>query len=374
MVRLFALLLLGLSLLPGVPASAQVQDEAATRAAFKRLMEEAEAKRPRYTAAEIAVLPQVVGNFAKAEETCAKGEDDNLCAWVGLSYLTGTGVAKDVEKGRKLVFVACGLSNRLACMIYEADNQDYPPAMRELQHPIFLATCDAKRGGGTGCYNAAQQLQIGFDVRQDYPLASFLFTEGCVQGHAKSCGLAAEMAYQGLGRPAQVTDAFELGKEGCDLGDGTSCAMAIMAGQSGKMRALEEGELAKLAQAGCVNGQAMLCDKAAFTAKKKLPDAAAELQSVRFAKIGCEAKRPVSCALYGEALYYGTGVPKDEAAALVAWEQGCAAKHAGSCYNVGAFAYRVQDAARARTFFEKALTLEPGHAAATAALAKLPAR
>jgi len=373
MVRLVALLL-GLWLLLSVPASAQVKDDAAAQAALKRLMEEAEAKRPRYTAEELAVLPQVVGNFAKAEKTCASGEDDNLCAWVGLSYLTGTGVPQDVEKGRKLIFVACGLSNRLACMIYEADNRDYAPAMRELQHPIFLATCDAKRGGGSGCYNAAQQLQVGFDVKQNYPLASVLFIEGCAQGHAKSCGLAAQMAIQGLGQPVQMSDAFELGREGCDLGDGTACAMAIMASQSGKIPALTDAESAKLVQAGCTNGMAQLCRNAAAYALQKLPDAAAEAQAHNYTKLGCEGKQAASCHTYGTLLYKGKGVAKDEAAALSAFERGCEGKYASSCYSVGAFAYQANDKARARIFFEKALAIEPGQKAATDALAKLNAQ
>ncbi len=366
--------LLGAAMLMfGWPASAQPQTEADARAVaeIKRRMAQIEASKHVFSPDELKALPLVATDFAKAEKICASGKDDNLCAWVGLSYLTGTGVPKDVEKGRKVIFVPCGLSNPLACAVYEADNRGYEPALRELLHPVFLASCETKRGGGVGCFNAAQQLNIGFDVKQDKPKAVALYLEGCVQGHAKSCVSASQAAYQGIGRQVDMAAAFQYGAIGCELGDGTACLMAIMATQSGKIAPLEKAQEAKLVQSACANGATQVCDNALAYAQAKLPDAAAEAQAPRYAQIGCEAKRGASCRVYGQMLYAGKVIAKDEAAALAAFEQGCAVKDASSCYSLGAIAFNAGDKPRTRTYMDKALAINPEHAEAKAVLARL---
>lgn len=370
MSRILALVA-GAVLLLGVPAAAQTDADARAAAEMRRLIDEAEARRPTYRPDEIDALPLVVTNLAKAEKTCADGNDDNLCAWVGLAYLTGTGVPKDIERGRKLVFVACGLSNRLACLIYEADNGGYEPDLRELQHPLFLASCDAKASGGVGCFNAGQQLMIGFDVKQDMAMATSLFIEGCVQGHGKSCRTAAQIAIEGKAAEMDMADGFTFAKEGCDIGDGTSCALAIMASQSGKIPALTEADTARLAQQACTTGEPQLCDAAARYALKNLPDAAAAAQAPTYAKAGCDAKRAVACAIYGEFLYKGMGIAKDQAAAETYWEKACTGRYALGCVNVALTASGRDDFARARSFYEKALAIDPKQANALEGMAAL---
>ncbi|MCZ8370255.1 MAG: hypothetical protein O9293_09880 [Porphyrobacter sp.] len=341
-------------------------------AAVALLSSPAQSQDVKYDATALRALEQLV-DLPKAEQTCAKGEDDNLCAWIGLSYLTGTGVPKDIEKGRKLIFVACGLSNPLACAIYEADTGGYEPDLREILHPVFLMTCKAQRGGGVGCFNAAQQLSIGFDVKKDKPKAAGLYLEGCIQGHAKSCVSASQAAYQGVGRQVDMAAAFQYGSIGCDLGDGTACLMAIMATQTGKIAPLEPAQEAKLVQSACASGATQVCDNALAYAQARLPDAAAEAQAPLYARIGCEANRPLSCRGYGQILYDGKGIAKDEATALAAFDQGCTGKDAPSCYSFGAIALNAGDNARARIYLEKALALRPDFAAAKTALARLPA-
>ncbi len=370
MSRILALVA-GAAMFLGVPAAAQTDADADAVAEMKRLMAEAEARRPVYSSEELDALPLVVTDIAKAEKVCAEGNDDNMCAWVGLAHLTGTGVPKDIEKGRKLIFVACGLSNRLACMIYEADNRGYEPDLRELQHPLFLASCDAKTSGGVGCFNAAQQMLVGFDVKQDIEAATGLFVEGCAQGHAKSCGTAAQIAIEGKAADLDMSDGFILAKEGCDIGHGTSCALAIMASQSGKIPALSEAETAMFVQRGCTTGEPQLCDMAARYALKNLPDAAAAAQAPAYAKTGCDAKRAMSCAIYGELLFNGTGIAKDEAAAETYWERACTGKVAPGCVNVAISAKRRDDISRARSFYEKALAIDPKQPNALEGLAGL---
>lgn len=339
-------------------------------AAAALLASPAQAQEPKFDAAALKALDQIV-DFPKAEAICAKGNDDNMCGWVGLSYLTGTGIAQDIEKGRKLVFEACGLGSSLACAVYEADNGGYAPDLRKLVHLIYLKSCEKQRGAGVGCFNAAQQLNIGFDVKQDKPKAAGLYLEGCAQGHGKSCLVVSQMAYTGADRPVDMAAAFEFGSIGCDLGDGTSCLMAIAAAQSGKIAPLERAQEAKLAQNACANAATQMCDNAVAFAQAKLPDAAAEAQAPRYARLGCEGKRGPSCRVYGQMLYSGIGFAKDEAAALAAFEQGCTVKDASSCYSLGAIAFNAGDKPRARAYLDKALAINPAHAEAKAALVRL---
>lgn len=332
--------------------------------------QQARAEDQKYNPAVLASLKQLL-DLPKAEKICASGKSDDLCGWIGLSYLTGTGVAQDVDKGRKLIFVACGVGSAVACAVYEADNAGDKTALREMQHPIFLVTCEAERGAGTACFNAAQQLWVGYDVKQNKRLATDLYLTGCEQGHGKSCGSYAQIALQGDGIAVDMNAASITARRGCELDNGTSCAIAIMAGQSGKIDPLTPQETGLFAQGACGNGVPQLCDTAASHALQSLPDAAAAAQGTRFAKIGCDAKRPISCGLYARTLLLGLGVAKDEAAAMAPLEFACTGKHSPSCYSLGVLAMRADQTESARKYLNQALAINPAMAAATAALARL---
>jgi len=230
-----------------------------------------------------------------AEKSCRSDAAAEVCAWLGISYLTGTGVKQDHIKANELLVLACGLSSKAGCEAYEAMEAEDLPAQRALAQNLNLAACQKKRGGGTGCFNAAQLLRIGYDLPQDLPKASALYAEGCDQGHGNSCRYLAEMAYKGMGTPVNMSLSFKSAAKGCALDVKDSCAFAIMAAQSGKVPEADDTKLALLSQIGCRNQFWALCYNAGAYALKGLPAADRKGEAASFFQLGCDGKAADSC-------------------------------------------------------------------------------
>jgi hypothetical protein len=106
---------------------------------------------------------------------------------------------------------------------------------RELGQIDVLEGCAA--GFSDGCFAEGRfvfLLALRMDGMRDLPraadraaalgrVARAVMNEGCAHEHAASCGHLGELAYQGIGAPADVQEALRLYRLACDDGYAPSC-------------------------------------------------------------------------------------------------------------------------------------------------------
>ncbi len=249
-----------------------------------------------------------------AERACRDGPNEAVCAWLGIAYLTGTGVAADTGKAESLLVLACGLGSAPGCEAYEAMTGADLPAQRALAQNLNLAACQRERGAGVGCFNAAQLYRIGFDVPQDLAKALQLYARGCDQGHGNSCNTLAQMEFNGVGGPPNKAAAFASANKGCELRTRDSCAFALMVSQSEGLAPIEPPVVATLFQSSCELGIIPACYNAGAYALRSLPVAAAKDQAGSFFARGCDGRNADSCFAAG--VVARDGGERDHAAEL----------------------------------------------------------
>jgi TPR repeat protein len=182
----------------------------------------------------------------------------------------------------------------------------------------------------------------------------------CDEGRSRACNQVGWAAYGGVQREASVADSFRAYAEGCRLGSALGCRWAghlaftydeLMVGR-GARALLERGcnggnpsacaELGLYADKYESGAQApMLFEQACkdgardgcFLAGKKKMDTGkpARKEGAALLKKACDAEHEEACDQVGPMLERGGDLPRDEGAAITAYQRGCKGKQEASC-------------------------------------------
>ena len=118
----------------------------------------------------------------------ADGDSPAACAGLGIAYVEGRGVAKDLDKGNAL----------------------------------FEKTC--AKGGSAACYGLAESYTKGRGVKKDAVRAAEFYAKACDGDAGGACTDLARMYEHGDGIPADRTKARAYYKRGCQGGDAAACS------------------------------------------------------------------------------------------------------------------------------------------------------
>ncbi|MDW8248018.1 MAG: hypothetical protein RMJ98_01785 [Myxococcales bacterium] len=182
----------------------------------------------------------------------------------------------------------------------------------------------------------------------------------CDEGRARACNQVGWAAYGGIQREASVADSFRAYAEGCRLGSALGCRWAGHLAFT--YEELQEVRSARsLLERGCFGGNPSACaelglyaDKyesgvqafalfeqackegareGCFLAGKKKLEAgkSARKEGAVLLKKACDAEHEEACDWVGPMLERGDDLPRDEKAAVVAYQRGCKGKLEGSC-------------------------------------------
>lgn len=145
------------------------------------------------------------------------------CTELGLLYLRGQGVAKDVAR-------ALGL---------------------------FESGCDG--GNGLACHNLAVMLNTGRGVKRDSARAARVYERACELGRMDSCSLLGNMAVNGNGIAKNIDRANALFRKACDGGSLQGCTNLGVSYATGRGVPEDAQRAAQLYQRACSSGSAESC-------------------------------------------------------------------------------------------------------------------
>lgn len=204
-----------------------------------------------------------------------------------------------------------------------------PPA--ESEAPPSCARCEAgscRPADAKACDDEALKHRHGRDGRA-FDLAEYgrLTELACNAGRGSACSSVAMLYQDGLGgRPHDDAKAAQLHQKGCELGAGIGCFNLAMMIESGGHGVADP--------------------------KRAAPWYAKAHEQFREA---CDRGEHQWCANLGYMLESGMGVPKDEAKAIAAYEEGCPG-HPDNCTNLALMILDgrggAADPAKARTLLE----------------------
>lgn len=195
-----------------------------------------------------------------------------------------------------------------------------PPPRAEVKGPCTAwdtcrAGCDAK--DGAACARAAARAFVGLGAARDVPLGWQLEWRGCEAGHGPSCarlGLSAAKGVAGLDG-GLATDALAkagpLLRDGCEQGDAEACELAAALAQEGYLTA-DAGTFAERTQRllgqGCDRGDAQACNRLGVL----LFAADGGADAVTALERGCALGLAGACATLGLHYLDGKGVTADK--------------------------------------------------------------
>ena len=152
---------------------------------------------------------------------CQAGDAEG-CGALALATLTGSGVAKDLAEGSKLLERACEGGHGASCAALGALRVEGDPAGAV---QLYQRACDAK--DGEGCTRLGLLTQQGRGVEPDPAEATRLFEMACRAGDTSGCLQLAARYDQGLGVDPDSRTAKQAAQHACELGDLPACVVEI---------------------------------------------------------------------------------------------------------------------------------------------------
>lgn len=182
----------------------------------------------------------------------------------------------------------------------------------------------------------------------------------CDEGRSRACNQLGWAAYSGVQREASIADSYRSYAEGCRLGSALGCRWAGHLAFT--YPEIQETKSARgLLERGCKGDNPSACaelgqyadkfesgakaplffeqscaagsrDGCFFGGKRMLEQGKAQRkEGAALLKKACDAEQEEACDLAGPLLERGDGLPRDEGAAIVAYQRGCKGKQLGSC-------------------------------------------
>lgn len=173
-----------------------------------------------------ANILKAVKRDAEAVEIYKRGCASNhiySCESLGNSYLSGIGVAKSEEMGRKYIKKTCDLGYGKGCFdyIYKEDANGYSINPAAVTMPYLQKGCDLRHA--RSCTIMGTYYVSGAEIKQDFPIAASYFEKGCSLKDADSCDLMGKFYIKGLAVAPSLPKALEYFKQACALGNSNSC-------------------------------------------------------------------------------------------------------------------------------------------------------
>lgn len=191
---------------------------------------------------------------------CAKGDGES-CLAIGIAYLDGTGVAKDLRKGAEYVRKACDANNAVGCgyaaeLIFNDEGnvgdvaEGYRLRVKACRglHSLSCNNLGSAWANGSqgaskvdfvkaktyyqmachlknpvGCFNIGNAYRLGEGVDADIQMAMTNFDLSCDLGGPQGCTELAILYYEGTDTPQDTAKAAALFDKGCKLGSDVSC-------------------------------------------------------------------------------------------------------------------------------------------------------
>jgi TPR repeat protein len=234
--------------------------------------------------------------------------DAPSCNEAGTLLWQGTGVARDLEEGVRLLRVGCERQHALSCLtlasaLARMDQDDQPPLKRAFD--LTRSACEG--GDAEACRVHLRSAQAQTPPALNVPQQVKLTTRVCNAGANWACGELAVRYWGGTGVPRDLEQARRLATSACAGRDGTGC-MALT------RLAMDE---------------------------KRYDEA------YKAASVGCQEANAGACQFLGVLLLEGKGVAAQPAAGARHIEQACHLGAAGSCEALFSWAPLKNDAARA---------------------------
>ena len=264
------------------------------------------------------------------EVTCGGG-DGEACNNLGVRYLLGKDVEKDVERAVDLFVRGCDADSATACyhkglMAYHGKGMPSPDLL--VAKEAFEKACLLDEPAS--CNNAGVLAQSGAaGLPPDHEAAESYFIKACNLDEASGCLNAARVAAVAAqdesneGKEDAARNMVAYLKKGCDLGGATACFSLGSAYLHG--RGMEKADPLRAAAAfgrGCGAGHADSCfllGVSHFSGSGVPRDVA---KGAKYYRIACERNSAQGCISFAQCLAAGEGVPANPAAAQHIYQRG----------------------------------------------------
>jgi TPR repeat protein len=145
------------------------------------------------------------------------------CAFLGLAYEEGSGVAQDPVRAASYYNEACEGGEPAGCnnlaLLYQRGEGVPEDLARAVT--LFEQACDANHGDG--CFNLGNRYRLGDGAPADDARAAELYEKACSRGSPEGCNNLAFLMTEGRGVEIDVARARELYGMACDEGLTSAC-------------------------------------------------------------------------------------------------------------------------------------------------------
>ncbi len=173
------------------------------------------------------------------------------CAFLGLAYEEGTGLARDPVRAASYYNEACEGGEPAGCnnlaLLYQRGEGVPEDLARAVS--LFEQACDGNHGDG--CFNLGNRYRLGDGVAADDGRAAELYEKACSRGSPEGCNNLAFLMAEGRGIEEDVDRARELYGMACDEGLESACEARDALGPAGSEEdGPEPSEESSLAEEG----------------------------------------------------------------------------------------------------------------------------
>jgi len=170
----------------------------------------------------IDLLPGSASRQTALRSRCEAGKAAD-CNDLGVIFLNGQGVAKDLAAAAALFRRACDGGIAVGCsnlgVLYEDGSAVTKDVVRAAA--LYKQACDA--GDAHGCFNLGTMHEDGSGLTKDLARAASLYKQACDAGEAHGCSNLGVLYETGSGVAKDVIRAAALLKQACDGGLAMAC-------------------------------------------------------------------------------------------------------------------------------------------------------
>ena len=267
-----------------------------------------------------------VGDAEDCAAKCSK-HDDEACGVLGIMLAAGRGVAKDVDRGARLVQAACTAKVARACVDAAAlaENGLGVPKDEAKAKAVYEKACTKDRFA-YGCIKLAGIYETGHGVAVDLGKAAELYEHACDTGDARGCTQLGRMREQ-AGDKAGAKEHY---KAGCDHGDPSGCA-----GQAALFDKRDHPDALALYQRACDHHHWVACSRLAYVRASGLDGGVMDLATaVPLYERSCDHYELDACNNLGAIYAAGNGIAQDATKAKAYYQRACDGGNASGCKNL----------------------------------------
>jgi uncharacterized protein len=203
--------------------------------------------------AQAGMTPEQV-TFQERQRSCEAGVHRD-CVGLGMMYVTGRGVARDVARGEALIEGACDAGDLVGC----AALGGLLVSRDEHARGIALLERACGNAGAEGCYLLGLAYVNGEGVAQDAAQAFRHFELGCREGSLDACAGLGQVYIDGIGVERDAERGLMILARSCDGGSMTGCVALADAMMLGRDIPRDPSRAAQLYGVACESGDVAGC-------------------------------------------------------------------------------------------------------------------